>query len=63
MLAMDLSPEDYDSMMGYYYLETFREMNQMQEEYDKETQHGINKNAQEKWNQKIDMELSGIFSK
>jgi hypothetical protein len=62
MLSMELSPEDYDSMMGYYYLETFREMNQMQEAYDKETQHGINKNSQEKWNQRIDQELNGIFS-
>lgn len=57
LLAMELLPEDYDSMLGYQYLEVYREMNRLQDEYDGETRHGINKAAQEKWNRRIDEEL------
>lgn len=55
--SMDLSPDDYEGVLGYQYLEVYREMNRLQDEYDGETRHGINKSAQEKWNQRIDMEL------
>lgn len=57
MRAMQLTPEDYDSMLGYQYIETYREMNELQDKYDGETSHGINKAAQERWNQWIDGEL------
>ncbi|UCS93646.1 hypothetical protein KZP23_00985 [Echinicola marina] len=55
---MELSPDDYDGKIGYLYIETYREMNQMQEAYDAETSHGKNKAAQAKWNKLIDEELS-----
>ncbi len=53
-----LTVEDYNSIIQYQYLEAFREMNRLQEQYDSETGHGINKVAQAQWNQKIDQELS-----
>lgn len=56
-----LRPEDYDDMLGYQYIETYREMNQLQDQYDAETNHGINSSAQEKWNRWIDEELEKIF--
>jgi hypothetical protein len=55
--AMNLSPDDYEGILGYQYLEVYREMNRLQDEYDGETRHGINKTAQEQWNQRIDREL------
>jgi len=57
LAEMELTPEDYDALLGYQYIETYREMNQLQDEYDGETNHGINTSAQEKWNQWIDGEL------
>jgi len=48
-------------MLGYQYIETYREMNQLQDQYDAETNHGINTSAQEKWNRWIDGELEKIF--
>ncbi len=55
--SMELTPEDYEGVLGYQYLEVYRDMNRLQEEYDSETRHGINKAIQEKWNQRIDEEL------
>jgi hypothetical protein len=61
LAEMPLSPENYDDMLGYQYIETYREMNQLQDQYDGETNHGINTSAQEKWNRWIDGELEKIF--
>ncbi|GGF20490.1 hypothetical protein [Echinicola rosea] len=55
---MSLTPQDYDGRIGYLYIETYREMNKMQEAYDDETDHGRNKGAQQKWNELIDRELA-----
>jgi hypothetical protein len=52
-----LTLDDYNSIIQYQFIESFREMNHMQEQYDGETNHGINQAAQERWNQKIDAEL------
>ncbi|QJD78361.1 DUF922 domain-containing protein [Spirosoma rhododendri] len=57
-----LTPEtltlaDYNSEIQYQFIESFRDMNKLQEQYDRETQHGINQAAQAFWNQKIDAEL------
>lgn len=57
VLSMPLEPEDYDGLIGYQYIEFFREMNRLQEAYDGETAHGMNKVAQERWNKKIEEEL------
>jgi hypothetical protein len=52
-----LTVEDYDSMIQYKYLEAFKEMNHLQDQYDGETHHGTDTAAQEQWNQRIDKEL------
>ena len=57
VLELPLQPDDYDGLIGYQYLEFFREMNHLQEAYDGETDHGLNKAAQERWNKKIAEEL------
>ncbi len=56
--SMELSPDNYDGKIGYLYLETYREMNKMQDAYDAETEHGKNRAAQSIWNELIDQELS-----
>ncbi|WP_100335487.1 hypothetical protein [Hymenobacter chitinivorans] len=50
--------KDYDSILQYEYLMAFQEMNRVQEQYDAETQHGLNEAAQESWNQRIEAELN-----
>lgn len=55
-----LTIEDYNSIIQYQYIESFREMNRMQEQYDGETQHGINKEAQARWDKIIDIELKNL---
>lgn len=52
-----LSIEDYNSNIQYHFIESYREMNQLQEQYDAETRHGLDKLAQESWNQRIENEL------
>ena len=52
-----LTVADYNSIIQYKYIESFREMNRLQEQYDGETRHGIDKEAQARWNKKIDAEL------
>jgi hypothetical protein len=52
-----LTVEDYNSIIQNEYLESWREMTRMQEQYDSETGHGTNQASQETWNQRIDEEL------
>lgn len=52
-----LTLEDYNSIVQYQFIETYREMNRMQNQYDDETNHSLNQAVQERWNQKIDAEL------
>ena len=59
--TLDLTIEDYDSQIQYEFLEVFREMNREQESYDAQTGHGLNTSAQEKWNQKVQAEISRIY--
>jgi hypothetical protein len=55
--GLDLQAHNYDRSVSFHYLEAYREMNRMQEQYDRETAHGMNRSAQEKWNRLIDEEL------
>jgi len=55
-----LTPDDFEGFINMQYLQSFRDMNTMQKQYDKETRHGIDHSAQEKWNDKIDKELKAI---
>ncbi|WP_460925452.1 hypothetical protein [Pontibacter brevis] len=52
-----LTLEDYNSIIQYEYIESFREMNHLQEQYDGETRHGLDQAAQESWNRRIEQEL------
>ncbi len=58
-----LTLEDYNSIIQYEYIESFREMNRLQEQYDTETRHGIDEAAQDRWNKRIAQELSTFTSK
>ncbi|GAB3987142.1 hypothetical protein GCM10028807_06270 [Spirosoma daeguense] len=55
-----LTLEDYNSIAQYQFIESYRELNRMQTQYDDETNHSINQAAQERWNQKIDAELRSL---
>ncbi len=55
---LNLQPHNFDRKVSFHYLEAYREMNQLQEQYDRETAHGLNGGAQERWNRKIDEELA-----
>lgn len=58
--SLDLTVEDHDSQIQYQFLETYREMHNIQKAYDHETQHGLNLEAQRKWEEMVSNELQGI---
>ncbi|WP_128545888.1 DUF922 domain-containing protein [Larkinella soli] len=53
----DMDIDDYNSRIQYLYLDAYRDMNRWQEQYDRETQHGIVQPEQERWNRKVEEEL------
>jgi len=55
-----LTLSDYNSIIQYQFIESFREMHKLQEQYDKETNHSINQPEQERWNVWIDTELRSL---
>jgi hypothetical protein len=55
-----LTLEDYNSIIQYQFIESFREMNRLQEQYDQETRNGLDPMAQQRWNHKIDAELKAL---
>src|SRR5437879_3205619 len=57
ILAMELPVDNFDGPVNVEYLETLREATRMQKQYDTETRHGQDRQAQEQWNEKIDKEL------
>jgi hypothetical protein len=54
------SIEDLNSMIQYEYLESYREMNRLQKEYDDETRHSLDTFKQAEWAQKVKMWLSEV---
>ena len=52
-----LTLDNYDARMQYQYLQSWREMNHLQEQYDAETNHGQDHAAQQRWDQRIEAEL------
>lgn len=56
---LPLTIEDHDSQIQYQFLESYREMHSLQESYDKETRHGLNKEAQYRWEEMVRNELEG----
>ncbi|SEO86451.1 protein of unknown function [Mucilaginibacter gossypiicola] len=59
LMAMKLPVDNYDGYINVQYLDSYREMNQLQEQYDNETNHGTNQYYQQEWNTKIDGLLRG----
>lgn len=53
----NLTLADYNSEVQYQFIESFREMNKLQQRYDDETRHGTDEAAQARWNGQIDAEL------
>lgn len=51
---------DLNSMIQYEYLESYREMNQLQNQYDNESQHSINRSKQAEWSGKVAKWLNEI---
>lgn len=58
LLSEILNPDNYEGIVSFEYHEFYREMNRLQQKYDQETNHGINKAKQEEWNRWIDAQLS-----
>ena len=44
---------DLNSMIQYEYLESYREMNRLQNQYDDESQHSLNRQKQAEWAEKV----------
>jgi hypothetical protein len=62
LLKEKLTVDNYDGPINVDYLDSFREMNDLQKQYDDETNHGLNVSVQEEWNKKIDKEFLSIKS-
>ncbi|MBS7566388.1 hypothetical protein KHS38_18410 [Mucilaginibacter sp. Bleaf8] len=60
LLTQQLPITNFDGAIHADYLDAFRDMNNMQQQYDDETQHGINQAAQAQWNERIDKELKSL---
>lgn len=59
---MELSLDWYQATINQEYLATYREMNRIQEIYDGQTRHGLDREAQARWNEWIDRGLAGDWS-
>lgn len=60
--ATTLLPDNYEGLINMEYLDALRELSRMQNQYDHDTHHGNDRQAQADWNARIDKELkeSGI---
>lgn len=56
---LDLKPKLFEATLNDIYLDAHREMNRLQELYDHQTRHGLDKEAQSNWNQAIRKALAG----
>lgn len=57
--SMEIDPDWYQAKINEEYLDSYREMNRLQEKYDFQTRHGQDTEAQSRWNQWIDEGLAG----
>lgn len=60
LLSENLTPENYLGIINFEYLEFYREMNKVQQDYDHQTSHGTSVPIQEFWNRKIEAELAEL---
>ena len=58
----ELEPKLYEAVLNDIYLDAYREMNKLQEIYDSQTRHGINREVQARWNQLIKESLTGNWA-
>ncbi|MBN7812375.1 hypothetical protein J0A68_15590 [Algoriphagus sp. H41] len=56
---MDLSLDFYQAQINEAYLDAYREMNRLQELYEKGVNHGLDQEGQARWNEWIDEALAG----
>lgn len=63
LLVENLQPDEYDSRIQFLFLESFREMNKLQEQYDDETAHSVNRAAQARWDEKITSDLRPFLAR
>ncbi len=61
--TLKLPVSNCDGPINFEFYESFREMNHLQDQYDDETQHGINTVQQERWNKRIDQDLAVLALK
>lgn len=57
--GLQVNPENYEAAVNDAYFDSYREMNRLQEIYDARTRHGLDKDAQSRWNTIIDQALKG----
>ncbi|MEO6632799.1 MAG: hypothetical protein ABIN13_13785 [Mucilaginibacter sp.] len=60
LTAGNLGTDDYEASVNMEYLDAYREMNNLQKQYDDETHHGTDAAEQGRWNQHIDKELKAL---
>lgn len=59
----ELSLDFYQAQINEAYLDAYREMNRLQELYEKGVNHGLDREGQAQWNAWIDEALAGDWSK
>ncbi len=60
LASMIFMVEDFSSEIQYQYLEYYRQLNDLQTQYDGETNHGLNTDDQARWIEKVRKELQGF---
>lgn len=60
LLAEAIEPDDYDSRIQYLFLEAYREVHALQERYDAETAHSLNRSEQARWDAYVTKELAKV---
>lgn len=60
--SLDLDPDWYEATINDAFFDAYREMNRLQEIYDKQTRHGMDTQAQAKWNGLLDEALKGNWA-
>ena len=60
--AQNLTVTNFEGIINSTYLEAYREMSQLQKEYDNDTRHGSDAAAQQRWNERVSRELEAVGS-
>lgn len=57
ILAQQLTPDNYEAVINMQYLDSYRDLYEMQKAYDNETGNGTRQTVQQEWNDKIEKQL------